>query len=295
MLRRDSNVLSQRHTPLEKIVLGTGERKSTMELPAMSQNFEEHGSEYYSHHGGLSLETYVEERYQQDPAESERTRRLIETIPEATSSLLDVGAQYGVFLHELMQQREIRCEGVDISQTCIDWGLARGVNLSLASADSLPHQDSSFDLVSCCEVLEHLNWQTYERALRELERVAKDWILISVPYDEKRNFARCPYCQASSNPNYHHRSFSPESLDNLFENFQLVKRDTIAQISVLTMLKPLLNAPWHSLMVCPSCGFRQSDEKSAVRDRRASRVKSWLRAIPLPRRPRWLVGLYRRA
>lgn len=46
----------------------------------------------------------------------------------------------------------------------------------------LPFQDNSFDLVMCCQVLEHLPFSDFEKALREIARVSKKHAVISLPF-----------------------------------------------------------------------------------------------------------------
>jgi ubiquinone/menaquinone biosynthesis C-methylase UbiE len=43
-------------------------------------------------------------------------------------------------------------------------------------------KDNSFDLVMACEVLEHLPWEEVDLALKELHRVSKRYVLVSVPW-----------------------------------------------------------------------------------------------------------------
>lgn len=47
---------------------------------------------------------------------------------------------------------------------------------------ALPLQDNSFDVILCAEVLEHLPFDNFEQALRELRRVAKRHIVLSLPH-----------------------------------------------------------------------------------------------------------------
>jgi len=53
------------------------------------------------------------------------------------------------------------------------------VTLKIMNAERLQYKDNSFDLVICSEVLEHL--ENPQKALRELIRVSKKYILVSVP------------------------------------------------------------------------------------------------------------------
>ena len=42
--------------------------------------------------------------------------------------------------------------------------------------ENLPFEDNSFDLVLCCEVLEHLPDDIYQDALKEIQRVSNEYI-----------------------------------------------------------------------------------------------------------------------
>jgi len=54
------------------------------------------------------------------------------------------------------------------------------VNYSIQNAEDLSeYKDNQFDLVICCEVLEHL--KNPSKALRELKRISKKYVIVSVP------------------------------------------------------------------------------------------------------------------
>ncbi|MFA6322568.1 MAG: class I SAM-dependent methyltransferase [Candidatus Buchananbacteria bacterium] len=53
----------------------------------------------------------------------------------------------------------------------------------IASVDDLDSlADNQFDLVSCFEVLEHLNFERFVKSLKELNRVSSRYVLLSLPY-----------------------------------------------------------------------------------------------------------------
>lgn len=52
----------------------------------------------------------------------------------------------------------------------------------IGSVLRIPIAKNSFDFVLCCQVLEHLPFKEFEKALKELSRVSKKDILISLPY-----------------------------------------------------------------------------------------------------------------
>jgi ubiquinone/menaquinone biosynthesis C-methylase UbiE len=54
-------------------------------------------------------------------------------------------------------------------------------DLILADASHLPFKDDSFDYVLCSEVIEHLNKQSGQRLLAEIDRVCKGRAIITTP------------------------------------------------------------------------------------------------------------------
>ena len=50
---------------------------------------------------------------------------------------------------------------------------------------NLPFEDERFDVVLCCQILEHIPFSDIKRALSELRRVAKHKVIISVPHKRK--------------------------------------------------------------------------------------------------------------
>ena len=42
--------------------------------------------------------------------------------------------------------------------------------------------DNSFDLVMACQILEHIPFEDFEKALTEIKRVSKKYVIISLPY-----------------------------------------------------------------------------------------------------------------
>lgn len=49
----------------------------------------------------------------------------------------------------------------------------------------LPFKDNSFDLIMCCEVLEHLPFSEFKKVLSEIRRVSKKNAIISIPNSSK--------------------------------------------------------------------------------------------------------------
>lgn len=102
--------------------------------------------------------------------------------PLKPASILDAGCGEGFTMDKLTKfgvGKQI--EGVEYSKGAISLGKKLFPNLTFreGSAYNLPYRDNTFDLVVCTEVLEHLDNPT--KVLREVMRVSKKHILISVP------------------------------------------------------------------------------------------------------------------
>lgn len=102
--------------------------------------------------------------------------------PLGVESVLDVGCGEGFTLNKLYQNKVGKSlEGIDYSLTAVMLGKKQNKKLMLRQGDiyKLPYKEKSFDIVLCMEVLEHL--EDPKKALKELKRVSKKYILLSVP------------------------------------------------------------------------------------------------------------------
>jgi hypothetical protein len=230
--------------------------------------------------------------------EDERARfeRCGELIPEHATTLLDVGAGQGSFLQLLELSRPtLGLHGLERSQAAIANAVST-TPIQLGSIEALPFADRSTDVVTALEVLEHLPYGAYEAGVRELTRVARDAIIVSVPYAERRRLMKCSYCGCRFHPHYHMRSFEPKTFACLFDGFMLDRCDVLSREDYLG--GPILRWTWcrfhggaYEMLpgsLCPQCGFRK--QQLATRRAWARRgVRSWL---PTKRRPGWLVGRF---
>jgi hypothetical protein len=261
-----------------------------------------HGQDYYANYGGVSVSDYVERHVRGSASEMERMRRTVELVPPGVKSLLDVGAGHGVFLEELKAARGIAGVGIEITSAKVDYARARGIDLRLGDASKLDFATGEFDAVVSCEVLEHLPYGVYEAALRELARVAREWVIVTVPFDEHRRFVRCPYCGASVNPDYHFRAFAPGSMEGLIPGFRLHETLQLGwqRRSPLVELGRRFVSRWPRFLVCPSCTYSEPSVTPSQADAAANessamalarRLAGW---VPARGRPVWLVGVFRK-
>lgn len=96
--------------------------------------------------------------------------------------VLDAGCGEGFVLSEF-KKRNIGdyLEGIDFSEEAINTGKKLFPYLSLKKGDiyNMPYENSSFDLVICTEVMEHL--EEPDKVMDEIVRVSKKYCLLSVP------------------------------------------------------------------------------------------------------------------
>ncbi|NOY63785.1 MAG: class I SAM-dependent methyltransferase [Nitrospirae bacterium] len=50
---------------------------------------------------------------------------------------------------------------------------------------SMPFGDNSFDVILCCQVLEHIPFDDVEGVIRDFQRITRDRVIISVPHKRK--------------------------------------------------------------------------------------------------------------
>lgn len=102
------------------------------------------------------------------------------TEPQA---VLDAGCGEGFVTNYLAQRHAgLKLTGVDLSGEAISYAEAHfgtAATFRTGSLYKLPFSDNAFDTVVCSEVLEHLDEP--DRALNELKRVARNYVVITVP------------------------------------------------------------------------------------------------------------------
>ena len=103
--------------------------------------------------------------------------------PLRPESVLDAGCGEGETIARLRDVLGDRVAAIDILEECVAFTSDRlpFVDVRRASVYELPFEDASFDLVLSLEVLEHLG--SPATALRELGRVARRDLVLSVPYE----------------------------------------------------------------------------------------------------------------
>lgn len=89
-------------------------------------------------------------------------------------NVLEIGVGDKVLKNYLIENTDIKYTAIDI-----DKDLKPDV---VGDVRHLPFADNSFDTVCAFEVLEHIPFESFEQALKEMKRVSKKNVLISLPH-----------------------------------------------------------------------------------------------------------------
>lgn len=150
-------------------------------------------------------------------------------------NVLEIGCGEGIFMYHLKEALEGKdVSGIDIDPDELETAKKNidFAKLSTASGEHLPFADKSFDLVFCCEVLEHV--ENPEKVFQEMKRVARKYCIVSVPNEplwRMLNFARGAYMRDWGNTPGHLNHWNPSGFRKLVDS----------HFKILEMVKPL---PW---------------------------------------------------
>lgn len=109
---------------------------------------------------------------------------LVEIIKSiGPQSILDAGCGEGFNIEYISRNYHCEIKGFDLEEEALQNAKERlgDIHIIKGSVYSIPFPDKSFDLVVCNEVLEHLEYPL--DAIKELLRVTKDKIILSVPHE----------------------------------------------------------------------------------------------------------------
>ena len=160
--------------------------------------------------------------------------------PLNPKKVLDAGCGEGFSLNKLIINNVgEELEGIENSKEAIVLGkkLFPKAKIKLGSVYDLPYEANYFDLVLCTEVLEHL--ENPQKALSEIIRVSKKYIILSVPNEpifRLANFLAGKYLSNFGNSPGHINHWT------IFSFQKFVKKNRIK------IKKILLPFPWTILL-----------------------------------------------
>lgn len=156
------------------------------------------------------------------PIDYERLRLVSENV---LGSVLDIGCGSGELL-ALVDGNGLKV-GVEVNK--IQAVKAKAI---IADAESpLPFKDMSFDTICCLEVLEHL--ERPDSLMKEISRICRHRIIITVPHKEEIKPVRCVNCGLLTS--VHLRSFNDDDLYSLVS--PLFKVTTLVTINRSAILR----------------------------------------------------------
>ena len=159
----------------------------------------------------------------------ERAQLTAKSVPEGIDTILEIGSGDGLIINAL-KAAGYDPVAYDISRTALEY--IKTSKRIQGSAALLPFPASTFDVVLACELLEHLPISDYRHLLDEIARVAKRYVLITVPYNEtlEWNYARCPSCGCVFHGTCHVRSFREADMISLSKHFRCINLKGISII-----------------------------------------------------------------
>ncbi len=237
---------------------------------------------------------------QNGASQLKRVRLTVEMLPGDSKSVLDVGCGSGPVTNQLAKRFPFTA-GVDIARGLLHHVEAQKVQ---GSALDLPFKQGSFDAVVATELLEHLSRKMHHRIREEIERVARRYVLLSVPLREalQARHVKCMGCGYVFHIDLHTDSFTETRMKNLLEPaFKCVCLQTMGRME--KRMPRLFSTMAHAFggfievdgsgALCPQCG----NERNFVHAQNLMTRFFWgipLRVLPLKKYPRWIVALYER-
>jgi len=133
-------------------------------------------------------------------------RAISDFFPENVRSALDVGCGDGKITHTMAKGFGVPFVGLDFSVEALS---RCRFPIVVGDAACLPFKDGQFELVMTNDMLEHLPEGPETQAWGELFRVAKKWVMVTMPFREELldATARCQGCGTRYHVNWHKRSY----------------------------------------------------------------------------------------
>lgn len=186
----------------------------------------------------VNKEAYKFERYSHTGRWVSYYYQIREVLRLDPKSALEIGSGDGVFKNYILENTEIEYSNVDVAED-----LHPDI---VGSVTALPVVDNSYDVVCAFEVLEHVPFEQFEKALSELARVSRHAVVLSlphfgppikfllkvpflseivfafkVPFARKHLFNGQHYCEIGK------RGYAPQMIRNVIEKYFIIEKEFI--------------------------------------------------------------------
>lgn len=193
-------------------------------------------------HSRVLFDEHWQRTPQVDAGDQRRVRTIAELCPQV-DTLLEVGCGNGEVLRALAPRARLRW-GCDSSAVGLQAALAAdprrdSLRVLQSTSDRLPFRDRAFELVACCDVLEHLREPAALGTVLELMRVSARYVLVNLPLDEDLAWSRirCDACGHVYHRDHHQRSYRRRQVEELLPAVDFVLEQ--AQETGWTVRHPL--------------------------------------------------------
>ncbi len=149
-----------------------------------------------------------------------KLNKIFAMIPADVKTIIDIGCGDGTITNQLAQKYDVT--GVDRSKNALRYLKTRSI---LSSADHIDVPDQSFDMVFSSELLEHLDDQVLHGTIREMKRISKKYIFLTVPNNEtiEKDLIQCPECRYIFQRSYHLRNLNLPKIQTFFPEYCVIQ------------------------------------------------------------------------
>jgi len=238
-------------------------------------------------------------------AEQDRKNNLMWLVSLASSkcdSVLDIGARDGSIASLLTNHFKLVI-ALDLEKPKIEHNAIKCVQGNLVN---LQYANNTFDMVFCSEVLEHIPRKLLPKACTELERVAKRFLVIGVPFMQDTRVGRttCLSCNKKNPPWGHVTSFNQEYLIKIFPSFQAKEISFVGKTKertnfLSTYLMDLAGNPYGTysqIEHCVYCGLKlKTPPERTISQKIITKIAIQLNTMQKPfieSRPNWIQILF---
>ena len=148
---------------------------------------------------------------------------ILPLLPKKIKTIIDVGSGDGYAVNKL-REKNFSAHGIELSKERIKFAIKKyGNYYRQGNIYSTVFPENEFDVVIASEVIEHLDNPL--KAIEELKRISKKYILLTFPYKEIPQQIVCPYCLKNFPSSGHIQYFDDERIKEIIlkSNLKIIK------------------------------------------------------------------------